>query len=109
MALSLQNNLEVVAQAFNPGTQEAEAKAAGSQGQLSLQNELQDSQGYMEKRLKTKPNQSTSQQKKGWWRFPRPIDKGVISVLGSRTVSITPGWETLGEAQERTWWERLAW
>lgn len=76
-ALSLQNNLVVVAQVFNPGTQEAEAKAAGSQGQLSLQNEVQDSQGYKEKRLKTKPNQTNQpvSRRRGGGGSPGPLIK----------------------------------
>jgi hypothetical protein len=39
----------VVAQAFNPGTREAEAGRSLSLGQPGLQSEFQDSQGYTEK------------------------------------------------------------
>jgi hypothetical protein len=96
---SLQNNREVVAQAFNPGTREAAAaKAGGSWGQLSLQNEFQDNQGYIEKCRKTKPNQPTNQptkqtsrQKKRWRWFPRPINKGVISVPAFSLAGL--GWD----------------
>jgi hypothetical protein len=38
----------VVAHAFNPSTQEAEAGGSLNQGQPGLQSEFQDSQGYTE-------------------------------------------------------------
>jgi hypothetical protein len=46
----------VVAHAFNPSTQEAEAgRYLSSRGQPGLQSELQDSQGYTEKPCLEKP------------------------------------------------------
>ena len=59
----------VVAHAFNPSIQEAEADL-WIQGQLVLQSEFQDSQGYTEKpclekpKLKNKTNKQTNKQKK---------------------------------------------
>ena len=46
----------VVAYAFNPSTQEAEAGRFLSSRPARLQNEFQDSQGYTEKPCLEKPN-----------------------------------------------------
>ena len=56
------NRVVVVAQAFNPSTQEAEVRVSlRVQGQSGLQSEFKDSQGYTEKPcLKKERNKQTN-------------------------------------------------
>ena len=55
----------MVAQAFNPSTEKAEAGGSLGWGQPGLQSELQDSQGYSEKPyLKKQTNKQPNKQTK---------------------------------------------
>jgi hypothetical protein len=65
----------VVAHAFNPSTWEAEAGGFLSLRPACLQSEFQDSQGYtekpcLEKKTKTKPNQTKPKPKQNRKGFP---------------------------------------
>jgi hypothetical protein len=56
--------VSVVAQAFNPSTQEAQAGGFLSSRQPGLQSEFQDSQGYTEKPCLEKPKKNKKTKKK---------------------------------------------
>jgi hypothetical protein len=84
--------LGVVAHAFNPSTQDAEAGGfLSSRPAWSTKREFQDSQGYTEKPCLEKPKKKKKKRKEKEYYLPRKND--IIEQFGPSSVSIgNPGW-----------------
>ena len=79
----------MVAYAFNPSTQEAEAGRFLSSRPARLQNEFQDSQGYTEKPCLEKPNRKQKTEKNKQTPKPPSFLKGQNKGIGEMAQQLS--------------------